>query len=394
MDTRETNFTSKVGHSTLGVCQTAQAGKISTKSQPVSLLSSQANRLTARIPPLSRSVGWVGLKAALQGPKSSPKNNAARLPAKRPKRAGKRKRLPETLSSVPYWGMLVHPKDGHQKVFCVLHAYLDESGTHDSSPLCVIAGYFGSERHWNKFDLKWRKVLDSEGIEEFHANRFWSFVGGANISEYRGWDKGRCNAFLRALLNVIWESHRIFPVCCTVVMADWHALSKDERAYLTGASFDSTGELLKPGAPNKPYFLPFLTVISIVMGYCNPGHRTHFSFDQSKSFSGYALQYFREIKGWGADRGNELLEHYGRIGEIFFPDSKDATPIQAADLLAFETYQYGIERLRAGNLVIDPRPALHTAISNMRNLSNDSKMFDPTGFQLMLATYRTYQKKA
>lgn len=272
----------------------------------------------------------------------------------------------------------------------MLHAYLDDSGTHDGSPLCVIAGYFGSERHWNSFDKKWRKVIDSQGIEEFHANRFWSHIGGANVSEYRGWERGRCNTFLRELLNVIGESHRIFPVCCTVVMDEWRVLSKDERAYLTGASFDAAGRILKAGAPNKPYSLPFLTVISTVMGYCKPGLRAHFSFDKNKTFSGYALDYFREIRGWGTD-GNSILEHFGRMGEIFFSDSKKSTPIQAAGLLAYESYQYGIERLRAGNQMVNPRPALHAAISNIRSLSNDSKMFEPTGFQMMLAKFRDTQ---
>ncbi len=274
----------------------------------------------------------------------------------------------------------------------MLHAYLDDSGTHDNSPLCVIAGYFGSEHHWNNFDKKWRKVLDSQRIEEFHANRFWSHIGGANISEYRGWDRERCKVFLGELLNVIRESYRIFPVCCTVVMDEWRALLKDERAYLTGASFDAAGKVIKPGAPNKPYFLPFLTVISTVMGYCNPGHRAHFSFDQNKNFHGYALDYFREIRSWGSD-GNSILEHYGRMGEIFFLDSKNATPIQAADLLAYESYQYGIARLHVGNRIVNPRPALHAAITNIRNLFNDSKMFDPAGFQMMLAKFRDIQNK-
>src|SRR5207245_2725076 len=97
-------------------------------------------------------------------------------------------RRTEELSSVSCWGMLVHPKGDHPKVFCVLHAYLDDSGTHDSSPICVVAGYFGTEEQWKAFDRKWRKTLDDNGQKEFHANRFWSHVRGSGVSEYRGWD--------------------------------------------------------------------------------------------------------------------------------------------------------------------------------------------------------------
>src|SRR5271170_6867835 len=122
---------------------------------------------------------------------------------KLPKRPGKNLELPETVSSVPYWGGLVHPKDGRSKVFCVLHAYLDDSGTHDSSPVCVVSGYFGSERHWRIFDEKWRAVLGSFEIEEFHANKFWAYTNGANITEHRGWDDDKCARLIESLLETI-----------------------------------------------------------------------------------------------------------------------------------------------------------------------------------------------
>lgn len=264
----------------------------------------------------------------------------------------------------------------------VLHAYLDDSGTHSDSPWCVIAGYFGSEQKWTRFHSKWRSVLDSFGVEEFHANRFWSAVDGGNISEYRGWDKERASKFIQKLLNVIEDSTRIFPVSCSVQMEEWNKLTRNEKAYLTGARHDSQGTLLTPGAPNKPFFLPFLTAISTVMDYCNPGHAVNFSFDSSPHFSGYAAQYFEELKSWD-------IEKYKRLGTIRFEDSKKATPVQAADLLAYEGYQYGMARLGAGMKAMNPRPALQTAISNVRHLQNDCKMFDKLGFNLLLAAFRS-----
>jgi hypothetical protein len=264
----------------------------------------------------------------------------------------------------------------------VLRAYLDDSGVHAGSPWCVMAGFFGSEKKWTRFDEKWFDVLDSFGIDEFHANRFWSSVRGGNITEYRGWDRGRANRFIGELLKVIENSHRIFPVSCSVLMDEWSKLARDERAYLTGAKHDDTGKLLTPGAPNKPYFLPFLTAISTVMDYCNPGQLVHFVFDQSPHFSNYALKYFEEIKTWE-------IEKFKRLGDISFVDSKQAAPIQAADLLAFESYQYGMARVAENLQVVDPRLALHRAIKNIRNVKNDSKMFDKYGFDLVLERFRS-----
>src|SRR5262249_23065793 len=204
----------------------------------------------------------------------------------------------------------------------MLRAYLDESGIHADSRWCVIAGYFGSENKWNRFDARWRSVLDSFGIDEFHAQRFWSACEGSNISEYSGWDRARTSNFVGQLLNTIQDSHRIFPVVCSVHMEEWHKLSESERAYLTGAKFDVVGKRLTSGAPNKPYFLPFLTVIRTVMEYCQAGHTTDFSFDESRHFSGYASQYFNEIKTW--EIGN-----FSRLGQISFVSSKKHPGIQA-----------------------------------------------------------------
>lgn len=62
--------------------------------------------------------------------------------------------------------------------------------------------------------------------------------------------------------------------------------------------------------------------------------------------------------------------------------------MQAADLLAYETYQYGIARIENKLKVVSPSSNLHAAISNLRDVNNDSKLFDAWGFHLILKTFR------
>ena len=294
-----------------------------------------------------------------------------------------------TRSSVSEWGRLVHPKDGHRKVFCVLHAYLDDSGTHNSSPVCVVAGYFGTEEHWEAFDREWRKTLDDNGQKEFHANRFWSHVRGSSrqhsaelkgVSEYRGWDKERCDRFVGRLLSII-ESHRVFPIGCAVAMEQWKSLTQDERAVLTGAKYDSRGKLTTTGAPNKTYFLPFRYSILAAIDHCTGEERLHCSFDRNDSFSNYALEYFQTMKGL-------RFEGYRRLGEIFFPGSEDATPIQAADLLAYEWNQYARQRLEADWGAVNLSPILSRAIKNRKRPSADCKLFHKQGLDVVLRDFR------
>lgn len=290
---------------------------------------------------------------------------------------------------VPHWGMLVHPKDAHPKVFCVLHAYFDESGTHGSSRVCVVAGYFATQNQWDAFDRKWRKALQDYRLKEFHATRFWAHVRqlaassgkghGSRVSEYRRWGKKRCDRFIERLLSII-ESHRIFPVGCVLVMREWSSLRQDERAVLTGAEQDPGGRLKTAGAARKPYFLPFRFSILAAAIHCAAKQRLHCSFDLNDSFSGYALNYFKTMKGL-------RFEKYRRLGEIFFTTSEEATPVQAADLLAYEWNQYACQRLDANSGPANPSPILSRAIKNMKRRS-DCKLFDRRGMDAALRDYR------
>ena len=58
-----------------------------------------------------------------------------------------------------------------------MEAYFDESGIHDGAKVCVVAGYYGTEMAWKKFEGQWNKILldypELNG-EAFHAKRFFA----------------------------------------------------------------------------------------------------------------------------------------------------------------------------------------------------------------------------
>jgi hypothetical protein len=49
----------------------------------------------------------------------------------------------------------------------LLTAYLDESGTHETSPVSVMAGYLGTADQWRAFD--WTAILQAAGPRYVHA---------------------------------------------------------------------------------------------------------------------------------------------------------------------------------------------------------------------------------
>jgi hypothetical protein len=58
----------------------------------------------------------------------------------------------------------------------MLEAYMDESGIHDGAHVCVIAGYYGGESQWRRFEPRWQKIIedaDTPALKEFHARDFW-----------------------------------------------------------------------------------------------------------------------------------------------------------------------------------------------------------------------------
>src|SRR5260370_36702966 len=52
-------------------------------------------------------------------------------------------------------------------------AYLDESGINVDSDAVTLAGFLGGARAWLHVDERWREILASEGIEDFHAKEFF-----------------------------------------------------------------------------------------------------------------------------------------------------------------------------------------------------------------------------
>ncbi|HEX5282649.1 MAG TPA: hypothetical protein VFW30_00900 [Bryocella sp.] len=116
------------------------------------------------------------------------------------------------------------------KVFAVLVAYLDDSGTHDGSPNSVFGGYWGSMNEWRRFERAWKPILAGERIQEFHAKQFWPRIPGkGRIGPYRDWSDERHATFIDRLLRVI-ESTKITPFACGVHPNQWEALSNEQKA--------------------------------------------------------------------------------------------------------------------------------------------------------------------
>src|ERR1700678_3544059 len=131
----------------------------------------------------------------------------------------------------------VHPRRGG-KEFCMVEAYMDESGIHDGAHVCVIAGYWGSVKKWVRFEKRWPEILkdaDEPTLREFHSTEFWNSKGERH-GIFAKWSDTKAERFINDLIACIVET-KIFPASAMLVIDEWKKLNIDERSFLTGAYY-------------------------------------------------------------------------------------------------------------------------------------------------------------
>jgi len=240
----------------------------------------------------------------------------------------------------------------------MINVYMDASGTHDDSHNCIIGGYWGNVDAWTQFEEAWSAILASEGIDEFHASVFWfrhGESGEIRKKPYQGWNHDRDHSFINRLLEVI-EDVEIYPFAIGVLNADWQTFPDLYKPLLTGQTILTSQTSRKYAQRHLPQLFALTTVVIRIMAYVEQPIRVHFVFDND-DHKGDLKRAFDGAKELIRFRSGEPL--VSRMGALVFDDSKIATPLQAADLLAYEAHRF----VRAGTF----RDEYRRAIGKMRD---------------------------
>jgi Protein of unknown function (DUF3800) len=67
-------------------------------------------------------------------------------------------------------------------------AYLDESGTHDGSPLTVMGGVLARAEQWRDFEKKFTALQKRFGFRVWHTKKFKKKAG-----DFKGWTDEKCS---------------------------------------------------------------------------------------------------------------------------------------------------------------------------------------------------------
>jgi uncharacterized protein DUF3800 len=245
-------------------------------------------------------------------------------------------------SQIEILARLVHPRDRKwKKRFVFFESYMDESGIHEGAKICTVAGYYGTELAWKRFEKEWHRVLKGHGLEDigFHAKDFWRKENGKRVvPPYDQWDDVRANRFIERLLQAILRN-RIFPFGHGVVTAHWESFSLEARKLLTGARHHN-GKFVTSGSPDRSYYLAFMFCVLDSVRHSGTRLKVNFFAGLDKSFSDYASILYKQV----CDDPNLSIHHL--LGTIAFPLSKDTPQLQAADLLVYRLYRHNMARFK------------------------------------------------
>ena len=195
----------------------------------------------------------------------------------------------------------------------MIRAYFDDSGSESlpSSTHVCLAGYLADDHYWITFNRLWRHQLARHGISCIHMKDLIPLQG-----EYRtlGWDTAKRDQVIRDFVGVIRYSELIgFGVAVDAVA--WREARKrspksfNAQMFCFARLFRLVVERMKKSAPRE-----WLNV----------------HFDSNPEFGAQRLKLFDEIRR--TDRDAAWL-----LSSITFADMKTYLPLQAADMLAWES---------------------------------------------------------
>ena len=196
----------------------------------------------------------------------------------------------------------------------MLIAYFDESGSKDT-PLVTMAGYLSDEHHWNRFEREWARALNEHGAKYLHMKEYAHCRG-----EFEGWPEWKRKALMKKLIWTI-KSNVKFRVGIVVPCEAYQQIV---------GSIDPNNTRL------SPFCHCFQSCMRAISEYCQKHKITDdvaLVFDENNESSKHASGFYTSFKQSNAPSRNQLVS-------LSFADDKKVTPLQAADLLAYELNKY------------------------------------------------------
>lgn len=201
--------------------------------------------------------------------------------------------------------------NGEGAVVALSHVYFDESGTHRGSRIMAMAGYWFDADQARKFSRDWAKELRRFGLSAAHQTDC-----ALGYGDYKGMAKSRRVEVQKCLIE--------------------HIKRRSKFSFAACVGKDIYDEIMDGivGAPSAYTFLLLLCVNKV---------REDIEFSKY----GGRIAYFFESGHANASEANKFMNHMAsvdpeayRYAAHAFADKKIALPLQAADMMVWQTRHF------------------------------------------------------
>ena len=248
----------------------------------------------------------------------------------------------------------------------MLVGYFDESGLDDRSPSFWLAGYVAHISNWFEFSRAWNHAIENHGVDTLHTT---DLVNGWKT--FSGWPPERRTALLDDVISII-NSSDIHGFGAGVVKADY------ERAIVNTGFSKEAG--WTPEWWRQPYLLAFQQcVVGVVLkaDVLAKSERINFVFDQQGTYGSRCQSVFASMSDGAVwPRGD-------RLGSVEFRPKRGCTPLQAADLLAYEL------RKRLDHRLTEPERAVRRSMARLSRSVASSRFLDERAIRRFMDEVRT-----
>ena len=191
----------------------------------------------------------------------------------------------------------------------MLKCYIDDSGSGGDSKWFVLAGYVGTVAGWDRFDEAWRNALDDHPRIDY----FKSSEAERLRDQFCGFTEQQRDAKIDALIEVIGS--------CADRALSGRMRQRDYNEIAKGQI---------PERYDSPYYLLFPTIIAAAVGMERiegKGEPIEFVFDTDQRFERLKYEMVTKLRP---------LRSFSGLLNVSYCDDKEALPLQAADLLAWQ----------------------------------------------------------
>jgi hypothetical protein len=199
--------------------------------------------------------------------------------------------------------------------------YFDDSGTHAQSEVAVASCFISDIRRWKGFESAWGALLDREKIrdEGFHMTDFV-----ARGKPFIGWDEERRDSLICDLISEITKPDAVLIGMTAAV------IKKDYDRFVTGR--------LREKLSDSHYTFAVQNCLALI-------ERWRLEMRDTQPY-----EYVFDMMGKGKNKINDLFDsilenklsmHFGvELRGWSFQDRKSILPLQASDILAWESGKY------------------------------------------------------